>query len=784
METICAQKYSTASAENDIFDDLLSVNSIYSPGNSITQFELIPHKNTDDQSIGIISERNIAPVVVHSSHFKEPSAHTTMHPFVNLNPNETCNICDRKVNLLSPIYGCSLVCGLCINEEPSESVSAFQVFFDGEFGQGRIVQLHYKSITDGHTSPIVNKQNKDNVMEVSTEQSIDDLLSMTTIDLTGCESHSTDGAKQGKLHAFLSSYVVGNGVNYEAACLGLFDQVQDLMAQHEQLMKMVEDLNTTKHDNNNQLTDSASNALKRQYTVGPNSGDEAPNSKKQPRKTELNPNAGLITGNRFVHGGRKINDMSTTSMSVKPNTNTPADDKQEHQVSSLAQNKPPKQRESRALDKTSTPLVTGNTQLSPVDTAVITDVNESDDSEFQLVTNNRRKKNDKLPGSANRISTSKSTATKKAPNTTNGSTQPTTATTQQTQQQQPPLPKKPYKKPPPISVFDVRLASSIEEPLAKYKGLYTVRNKGDRVQIFPDSHNNHMLICQALYDAALGFHTHTPLEHKQYRVALKGMDPMQIEEVSDAIHTAVGSRPDRITLATPKRGACFYIVSFKASEVNSDTLSGVYTIGHYRVKWEPYRKRATGPTQCTNCCAFGHGQANCSKVTFCLLCAENHSLYECPIRDSKVDAENTLRRCINCYRNKESNFNHSANSSNCPSRAKFIENRERLADKNNKNKKTPKSHFISRTQTSATEFPDLRRGRSATRIPTVNSISYANAVQNGPSAQQKNTPTTEDNKPFSWQTICAIMATAFTRITSAKTKQEQMHIAFELLAHS
>ena len=86
-------------------------------------------------------------------------------------------------------------------------------------------------------------------------------------------------------------------------------------------------------------------------------------------------------------------------------------------------------------------------------------------------------------------------------------------------------------------------------------------------------------------------------------------------------------------------------------------------IRYYRYKVKDW-KFDNQPLQCYKCQRYGHHQSQCrSSEQICPICAENHTLNDCPNRDDKAKAI-----CINCknYKNTQLPYSHVAFSRDCP----------------------------------------------------------------------------------------------------------------------
>lgn len=159
-------------------------------------------------------------------------------------------------------------------------------------------------------------------------------------------------------------------------------------------------------------------------------------------------------------------------------------------------------------------------------------------------------------------------------------------------------PPKPYKKPPPINVINVDSASEIQVALRQFEGKYHLRKIVNGMNVYPNCHDDHPHICAALYDASLQFSSHDLQQHKTFQIVLKGMDALPVDEVSPQITEAVGYTPLKISLVNNNK-ACFYIIDWKATEVDTELLKNVRAVGPYSIKWQPYITKRKGHSATT-----------------------------------------------------------------------------------------------------------------------------------------------------------------------------------------
>lgn len=506
------------------------------------------------------------------------------------------------------------------------------------------------------------------------------------------------------------------------------------------------------------------------------SSDEESKSKAKRISRVTDTNAGKIINGRFTFGGRPSQLSSTIERPAHTSTSKSTETAQSQQRQRKPDSNKPKPASSDTQSST-----TGVVKIDD-------DLSENDDiNKWEMVSRNTRAAKARNSSKAASQPTIHSNGIDARQHPKAHSSQPVPE--QKTPRSSEKNDNRPVKKPPPITLKGVSMASQLDTTLANFRDRYTVRNRGDKVQVFPKFHEDTQLIYSTLYNQeGLQFFSHKPRHHKEYRVVLKGLDPIECDAAGEMIREAVGCAPNRVVLAKTSRSS-FFIVNFRADQVNAAMLAGTHYVGYYKVSWEPYKKRRTGPTQCTTCCDFGHGQEYCMCNPHCIICAEPHKFQLCPLKDLPREETGHLRQCYNCIRNKESKTNHSANASDCPARARFIESRARLsAGKNNKNKTTAAAttsklfnkspELPRRTPPIYSTTPPQRRARSAQRTGT----SFASVVRD--TTDNQRIASNLNSKPLEWGEFCRVMAGVCSRVMAAKTSQEQMLIAFELLGFS
>lgn len=209
---------------------------------------------------------------------------------------------------------------------------------------------------------------------------------------------------------------------------------------------------------------------------------------------------------------------------------------------------------------------------------------------------------------------------------------------------------------------------------------YRLKMTSIGINLFCDNVEDFKKIKGQMKETKFTYFTHALTEERELRVILKGLFVMNEEELKNELKLA-SINPTSIRQLNPKKAKytdqAHYILSFPMGSIKMSTLKQCRYLCHLVVEWDFYQPRKYGPTRCHNCNLFGHGKRQCSMQTKCPVCAENHTLDECPL----VDDEGNLKegrsfKCPNC------NGAHPATHEKCPKLIEYLQIQERLAMKN------------------------------------------------------------------------------------------------------
>lgn len=193
------------------------------------------------------------------------------------------------------------------------------------------------------------------------------------------------------------------------------------------------------------------------------------------------------------------------------------------------------------------------------------------------------------------------------------------------------------------------------------------------------------------------YYTHELPSEKFYRVVLLGLTKMEPDKLESLLKEKSIS-PELIKTIVPKvpryEGHTNYTLCFIKNTIKLETLREISELDKNRVRWEPYRRLHSGPTQCTRCMRPGHGSLSCNMPKRCEYCAkeDDHLSKDCPTYlDYTKEAQKAAStpstaggsppkpfdikmpsKCCNCQQE-----GHFATSDTCPRKRKYAETHSR-----------------------------------------------------------------------------------------------------------
>jgi len=327
-------------------------------------------------------------------------------------------------------------------------------------------------------------------------------------------------------------------------------------------------------------------------------------------------------------------------------------------------------------------------------------------------------------------------------------------------------------KPPPIIVKGAKI-NVIRDIIDKNRieGC-SIKMTSDGIKVFTCDINSHKQMKGYLENNNLQYYTHMLREEQLSKFTIHGLHQVDPKELESRIEKDF-KKPAHVK-QIPIRNKrhedhCIYIVAFsKKDNVKLSDLKELNTIEYMRVKWEHYKYRRTGPTQCNNCQMLGHGSSNCKLASRCIRCADSHNSKECPlIRENGIVTKNKiaveLLKCALCDKN------HSANYSNCEARKMYqAKNRNRASEVRRPHTQTENNRFTAAPQLNEFNFPRLNRNADFTAKPSTNDPIWV--------SEETTSSPNDTSELFTLDQLTSIFMDMMHIVKTAKTKQQQLQM--------
>ena len=231
-------------------------------------------------------------------------------------------------------------------------------------------------------------------------------------------------------------------------------------------------------------------------------------------------------------------------------------------------------------------------------------------------------------------------------------------------------------------------------------GSFLIETKKDRQgtkTVTTESWDDYEKFIQLLKDKKHHFHTYSSQESlKKY--VLYGLPDMEISELEKELQT-VKITPVKIVKMTMKNKRHEkdddqnYLLYFKKDEGQGgnflEFLRNIKNVSCFKVKWADYKNRQTGPSQCSKCLQFGHGQNGCNKPSICFRCSEQHDSKTCQYISKETNKVPLGKlKCFFCGEK------HTAIFTGCKARQEIIEKwKSKSKNGNNRNQNKTAGHY-------------------------------------------------------------------------------------------
>ena len=187
------------------------------------------------------------------------------------------------------------------------------------------------------------------------------------------------------------------------------------------------------------------------------------------------------------------------------------------------------------------------------------------------------------------------------------------------------------------------------------------------------------------------FHTYSGKQERLMKFVLYKVPDMRIEELKEGLN-AENISPIRIVKMTMKRKEYNehqnYLLYFKGENQKGEqenllkTLKNVKIVILYKPNWAIYKNKRNGPSQCSRCLQFGHGERGCNRPPICFRCSEQHDSKTCVhLSEDNKKVPNDKLKCHFCGEK------HTAISPTCTKRTEIIDKWKAQSKRGNNQRK-------------------------------------------------------------------------------------------------
>lgn len=281
------------------------------------------------------------------------------------------------------------------------------------------------------------------------------------------------------------------------------------------------------------------------------------------------------------------------------------------------------------------------------------------------------------------------------------------------------------------------------------------------------------------------FYSHDVPNEKTTKFVLSGLHDINENELKEALNEEKINAFEVKKMKSNKKATndSFQYLIYFANNSNtklSDLKTHKYVMGIV-VRWSPYINSRNGPTQCSKCQLYGHGNKNCYLPPRCAYCGGQHETSLCEQETSS--STKISPKCCLCA------GDHSSKDRSCPKRTEYMMLRTKSSSRQpaqNFNQHTPKGFSGSLSNTK--EFPALVRKQQPEPInywfaPPINTNSTQGRVQqrnsDGPLIQPI-PPRATNPDLFSIDELLQLSHDLIESLSRCTSKQQQFKVVTDL----
>lgn len=308
-------------------------------------------------------------------------------------------------------------------------------------------------------------------------------------------------------------------------------------------------------------------------------------------------------------------------------------------------------------------------------------------------------------------------------------------------------------------------------------------------KIFTSNPEDKIKLKAALCEKNIPFFSHPDDANKVFKAVLSGLPDFNSTDIESQLKSVNNLNPISVEKINTKSSNKLFVVYFNKSEVNMKILREIKVVLHHIIKWLPFKPKRKGPTQCYNCCMYGHGYSSCSRPAVCCTCSGNHRTTLCPLI-ALSDQSKVVPRCCNCF-SAGLTHNHTANDDKCPFRAKYLQAKSKskgnAAAPSKRIEKSTSSHSKAVTVAAPTPpalsvtYAQAVAPNNAERARNINNVASLSPPQ---SSSQKSPTSNDSQELWSIEEVTDILFSSINKLQQCKTKLDQLSVITNLLLHA
>lgn len=189
------------------------------------------------------------------------------------------------------------------------------------------------------------------------------------------------------------------------------------------------------------------------------------------------------------------------------------------------------------------------------------------------------------------------------------------------------------------------------------------------IKVFCSSLVDFEIVRGKLSTQKIQYFTHDVAVNKTQKFVLSGLPNFPIDDIKTALQELDVPTIDikKMKTKSSNENYALYLVYFNNNSTNLQSLRKVKYVLNVVVDWKPYYQARNGPTQCSNCQLYGHGNKNCNLQSRCAKCGLKHHTANCTKDQQQSPDLAFTPKCCLCA------GTHSSKDKNCPKRLSYIQ---------------------------------------------------------------------------------------------------------------